>query len=55
MVVKRMLAQLTVTELEASVAWYGRLFGRRPDDRPMDGLAAVPQSTSDTSVPSPRE
>lgn len=39
MAVKWMLAQMTVVELEVSVAWYARLFGRQPDDRPMEGLA----------------
>lgn len=39
MAVKWMLAQMTVAELEESVTWYARLFGRQPDDRPMGGLA----------------
>lgn len=32
------LAQATVTSLEAAEAWYGAVFGRPPDRRPMDSL-----------------
>jgi hypothetical protein len=35
----RVLAQATVTDPEAAVEWYSRLFGRPPDLRPMGGLA----------------
>ena len=38
MALTRMLAQMTVTDLEPAVAWYTRLLGAEPDDRPMDGL-----------------
>ena len=33
------LANVTVRDLERSLRWYGRLFGREPDARPMEGLA----------------
>ena len=39
MAVTRMLAQMTVTDLEQAVAWYTRLFGGEPHARPMEGLA----------------
>lgn len=39
MTTDRMLAQLTVQDLDHAVAWYARLFGRAPDARPMPGLA----------------
>jgi catechol 2,3-dioxygenase-like lactoylglutathione lyase family enzyme len=39
MPVVRMLAQMTVTDLDQAVAWYARLFGTGPDARPMEGLA----------------
>ena len=32
------LAQSTVTDLDRAQQWYVALFGRDPDDRPMDGL-----------------
>jgi catechol 2,3-dioxygenase-like lactoylglutathione lyase family enzyme len=38
MAIDRMLAQMTVRDLESAVAWYTRLFGRAPDAHPMDGL-----------------
>jgi hypothetical protein len=34
----RVLAQATVSDLTRAEAWYGALFGRQPDARPMDGL-----------------
>jgi predicted enzyme related to lactoylglutathione lyase len=34
----RLLAQMTVSDLDRAVNWYARLFGREPDARPMDGL-----------------
>jgi hypothetical protein len=38
MAITRLLAQMTVADLAVSAPWYGRLFGREPDARPMDGL-----------------
>jgi catechol 2,3-dioxygenase-like lactoylglutathione lyase family enzyme len=38
MAIERMLAQMTVRDLEPAVAWYTRLFGRGPDSFPMHGL-----------------
>lgn len=38
MKVESLLAQMTVSDLETAVGWYARLFGRKPDSRPMDGL-----------------
>ena len=32
------LAQSTVTDLDAAERWYTALLGRAPDERPMDGL-----------------
>lgn len=37
--VHRLFAVVCVSDLERSVEWYGRLFGRDADARPMDGLA----------------
>jgi predicted enzyme related to lactoylglutathione lyase len=31
------LASLQVAQFDATVAWYERLFGRSPDNRPMEG------------------
>ncbi|MFJ9692568.1 VOC family protein [Kitasatospora sp. NPDC101183] len=39
MTIRRLLAQMTVTDLDAASAWYTALLGRGPDARPMDGLA----------------
>ncbi|MBN6042250.1 VOC family protein [Amycolatopsis sp. 195334CR] len=39
MPITRMLAQATVTDLDAALPWYTTLFGRAPDARPMEGLA----------------
>ena len=38
MTIERVLAQMTVTDLDAAVGWYAKLFSRPPDARPMDGL-----------------
>jgi catechol 2,3-dioxygenase-like lactoylglutathione lyase family enzyme len=38
MTITRVLAQATVTDLDASQQWYARLFGRSPDARPMARL-----------------
>ncbi|WP_031464338.1 VOC family protein [Sciscionella sediminilitoris] len=38
MAITRILANLTVTELDCAQRWYTTLFGRGPDARPMDGL-----------------
>ncbi|WP_203989389.1 hypothetical protein [Sphaerisporangium rufum] len=35
----RLLAQMTIADLEPAIKWYATLFGRDPDARPMDGLA----------------
>jgi catechol 2,3-dioxygenase-like lactoylglutathione lyase family enzyme len=34
----RLLAQMTVDDLDRAIEWYTRFFGRGPDARPMDGL-----------------
>lgn len=39
MTIERVLAQMTVTDLDTAVSWYTQLFSRQPDARPMDGLA----------------
>ena len=39
MTIQRMLAQMTVTDLDAALDWYGKLFDAEPDARPMPGLA----------------
>jgi predicted enzyme related to lactoylglutathione lyase len=33
------MASLAVSDLGASLTWYARVFGRGPDERPMEGLA----------------
>lgn len=33
-----MFAVVSVSDMERSAAWYARLMGRDPDDRPMKGL-----------------
>ncbi|MFC4564115.1 VOC family protein [Nocardiopsis mangrovi] len=38
MAIRRLLAQMTVSDLERAVAWYTRLFGRGFDAHPMAGL-----------------
>jgi catechol 2,3-dioxygenase-like lactoylglutathione lyase family enzyme len=38
MTITRMLAQMTVTDLDTASQWYTRLFDREPDARPMPGL-----------------
>jgi catechol 2,3-dioxygenase-like lactoylglutathione lyase family enzyme len=38
MTINRLLAQMTVSDLDRAVSWYTRFFGREPDARPMDGL-----------------
>lgn len=38
MEIQELYATVCVSEIEHSVAWYTRLIGREPDDRPMDGL-----------------
>jgi catechol 2,3-dioxygenase-like lactoylglutathione lyase family enzyme len=38
MTINRLLAQMTVSDVNRAVDWYGRLFGREPDARPMEGL-----------------
>ncbi|MFJ5921660.1 VOC family protein [Kitasatospora sp. NPDC092948] len=39
MTIHRLLAQLTVTDLNPAIDWYTALFERGPDARPMPGLA----------------
>ena len=36
--VQAVFAQATVSDLSVAEQWYGRLFERGPDSRPMDGL-----------------
>jgi catechol 2,3-dioxygenase-like lactoylglutathione lyase family enzyme len=38
MTIIRLLAQMTVSDLDRAVSWYARFFGREPDARQMDGL-----------------
>lgn len=38
MAIQRILAQMTVAELDIAEPWYTALFGREPDARPMAGL-----------------
>jgi predicted enzyme related to lactoylglutathione lyase len=38
MTIERVLAQLTVSEVDAAQTWYSRLFDRAPDANPMPGL-----------------
>ena len=38
MTITGVFAQATVTDLSVAADWYGRLFDRGPDARPMDGL-----------------
>ena len=38
MAIQRVLANMTVTDLDTAVPWYTKLFGRAPDANPMDGL-----------------
>lgn len=38
MAITRLLAQMTVSDVERATEWYARLFGHAPDARPMDGL-----------------
>ncbi|MFF0309709.1 VOC family protein [Streptosporangium sp. NPDC004379] len=35
----RLLAQMTIVDLERAIGWYAKLFGRDADARPMDGMA----------------
>jgi predicted enzyme related to lactoylglutathione lyase len=39
MTVNHVLAVAPVRDIDAARAWYERLFGRAPDNRPMDSLA----------------
>jgi len=39
MPINKIYAQLNCSNLSTSIAWYERLFGRRPDVQPMPGLA----------------
>jgi hypothetical protein len=41
MTISRLLAQMTVSDLDRAVSWYARFFGREPDARPMDGLVEL--------------
>lgn len=38
MKIQGLFAVVCVSDMQRSTAWYSRLFGRDPDDRPMDGL-----------------
>lgn len=38
MTITQVLAHATVSDLEVAEDWYSRLFDRKPDLRPMDGL-----------------
>ncbi|WP_017541893.1 VOC family protein [Nocardiopsis halophila] len=39
MAIEHVLAVAPVSDFDTAAAWYGRLFGRAPDNRPMPGLA----------------
>jgi hypothetical protein len=39
MPIKKIFAHLNCSDLGESIDWFSRLFGRAPDERPMDGLA----------------
>jgi len=39
MPIEKIYAHLSCSDLESSIKWFGTLFGRAPDARPMDGLA----------------
>ena len=39
MAIKTIFAHVSCSNLETSIGWYAKLFGRAPDRRPMDGLA----------------
>lgn len=39
MPIEKVYAQLSCSDLERSVVWFEHLFQRKPDARPMDGLA----------------
>ncbi|MES2253443.1 MAG: VOC family protein [Pseudomonadota bacterium] len=39
MAIETIFAHVSCSNLEVSIAWYAKLFGRAPDRRPMDGLA----------------
>lgn len=38
MTLEKIYAQLSCSDLSASLEWFEQLFGRRPDARPMQGL-----------------
>lgn len=38
MAASRLLAQMTVADIERATAWYSIVFDREPDAKPMDGL-----------------
>lgn len=39
MAIETLYAQIACADLNRSLIWFGRLFGRAPDARPMKGLA----------------
>lgn len=39
MSINKFYAQLSCTDLSASIKWYEKLFNRKPDTHPMEGLA----------------
>lgn len=39
MPIETLYAQIACKDLAAGIIWFGRLFGRAPDERPMKGLA----------------
>jgi hypothetical protein len=38
MALDKIFAQLSCSDLTKSIGWFGTIFGREPDARPMDGL-----------------
>jgi predicted enzyme related to lactoylglutathione lyase len=53
MPVNRVLAGVAVTDVEAVLPWYERLFGRPPDALPMAGLAEWHVASGGVVVASP--
>jgi hypothetical protein len=39
MPIEKVFAHISCSNLESSIAWFTKLFGRSPDETPMEGLA----------------
>ena len=55
MSIRNALASVPVKDLESSIGWYERLFGRRPDSRPMHEVAEWKFACLLYTSPSPRD